>query len=121
RSTRRPRKSRRHTTRPREIVPNPPPTCRCMWCACRYRGGGDVNSMTWSSSPCGEMDSVIHLRLSSAAPLLKAPPCLDGVRARRHMRPRMEPSPRPIARVAEELGLGSDDFIPYGRGKAKLE
>jgi formate--tetrahydrofolate ligase len=33
----------------------------------------------------------------------------------------MEPSPRPIARVAEELGLGTDDFIPYGRGKAKID
>ncbi len=33
----------------------------------------------------------------------------------------MEYSPRPIARVAEELGLGADDFIHYGRGKAKLD
>ena len=33
----------------------------------------------------------------------------------------MEFSPRPIAHVAEELGLGPDDFLPYGRGKAKLE
>jgi formate--tetrahydrofolate ligase len=33
----------------------------------------------------------------------------------------MEPSPRPIARVAEELGLGADDFIPYGRGKVKID
>jgi formate--tetrahydrofolate ligase len=33
----------------------------------------------------------------------------------------MDFSPRPIARVAEELGLGTDDFLPYGRGKAKLD
>lgn len=33
----------------------------------------------------------------------------------------METTPRPIARVAEELGLGPDDYIPYGRGKAKLD
>jgi formate--tetrahydrofolate ligase len=33
----------------------------------------------------------------------------------------MEPSIRPIARVAEDLGLGPDDYVPYGRGKAKLE
>src|SRR5690242_7850817 len=33
----------------------------------------------------------------------------------------METSPRPIARVAEELGLGPDDYVPYGRGKAKLD
>ena len=30
-------------------------------------------------------------------------------------------SPQPIARVAEELGLGPADFLPYGRGKAKIE
>ncbi len=28
---------------------------------------------------------------------------------------------RPIARIAEELGLGEDDYLPYGRGKAKLD
>lgn len=33
----------------------------------------------------------------------------------------MDLSPRPIARVAEELNLGPDDYIPYGRGKAKLD
>jgi formate--tetrahydrofolate ligase len=33
----------------------------------------------------------------------------------------MDFSPRPIAKVAEELGLSTDDFVPYGRGKAKLE
>jgi formate--tetrahydrofolate ligase len=33
----------------------------------------------------------------------------------------MDLSPRPIARVAEELGLGQDDYLPYGRGKAKLD
>lgn len=33
----------------------------------------------------------------------------------------MELSPRPIAHVAEELGLGPDDYVPYGRGKAKLD
>jgi formate--tetrahydrofolate ligase len=33
----------------------------------------------------------------------------------------METSPRAIAKVAEELGLTPDDYIPYGRGKAKLE
>ncbi|MCW5836590.1 MAG: formate--tetrahydrofolate ligase [Labilithrix sp.] len=30
-------------------------------------------------------------------------------------------SPRPISRVAEDLGLGPDDYLPYGRGKAKLD
>jgi formate--tetrahydrofolate ligase len=30
-------------------------------------------------------------------------------------------SPRPIADVAHELGLGPDDYEPYGRGKAKLD
>jgi len=30
-------------------------------------------------------------------------------------------SPRPIADVAKELGLGFDDYEPYGRGKAKLD
>jgi len=33
----------------------------------------------------------------------------------------MDTSPRPINRVAEDLGLGPDDYIPYGRGKAKLD
>ena len=33
----------------------------------------------------------------------------------------MELTPQPLARVAEELGLGPDDYLPYGRGKAKLE
>ena len=33
----------------------------------------------------------------------------------------MDFSPRPISKVAEELGLSNDDFVPYGRGKAKLE
>ncbi|MBX3230310.1 MAG: formate--tetrahydrofolate ligase [Labilithrix sp.] len=33
----------------------------------------------------------------------------------------MEFSPRPIAAVAEELGLTAADYVPYGRGKAKLE
>jgi formate--tetrahydrofolate ligase len=28
---------------------------------------------------------------------------------------------RPIARVAEDLGLGPDDYLTYGRGKAKLD
>jgi len=32
----------------------------------------------------------------------------------------MDYTPRPIARVAEDLGLGSDDYVTYGRGKAKL-
>lgn len=32
----------------------------------------------------------------------------------------MEFSARPIAQVAQELGLENDDFVPYGRGKAKL-
>ncbi|OJY18445.1 MAG: formate--tetrahydrofolate ligase [Myxococcales bacterium 68-20] len=35
--------------------------------------------------------------------------------------PEMELHPRPIANVAEDLGLGPDDYIPYGRGKAKLD
>jgi formate--tetrahydrofolate ligase len=30
-------------------------------------------------------------------------------------------SPRPIHQVAEDLGLSSDDYVPYGRGKAKLD
>jgi formate--tetrahydrofolate ligase len=30
-------------------------------------------------------------------------------------------SPRPIADVAKDLGLGPDDYEPYGRGKAKLD
>jgi formate--tetrahydrofolate ligase len=29
-------------------------------------------------------------------------------------------STRPIADVAKDLGLGPDDYVPYGRGKAKL-
>jgi len=29
--------------------------------------------------------------------------------------------PRPIADVARDLGLGADDYVPYGRGKAKLD
>jgi len=33
----------------------------------------------------------------------------------------MDLKPRPIARVAEDLGLGPDDYLPYGRGKAKLD
>src|ERR1700744_1640516 len=33
----------------------------------------------------------------------------------------MDFSPRPIANVAEELGLSANDYVPYGRGKAKLE
>jgi len=33
----------------------------------------------------------------------------------------MDYAPRPIAAVAEELQLRSDDYEPYGRGKAKLE
>src|SRR6185312_15269905 len=33
----------------------------------------------------------------------------------------MDLSPRPIARVAEDLNLGPDDYLPYGRGKAKLD
>ncbi|MFO0734996.1 MAG: formate--tetrahydrofolate ligase [Labilithrix sp.] len=33
----------------------------------------------------------------------------------------MEFTSRPIAKVAEELGLSNEDFVPYGRGKAKLE
>ena len=32
----------------------------------------------------------------------------------------MEYAPRPIADVAKELGLGTEDYEPYGRGKAKL-
>ena len=28
--------------------------------------------------------------------------------------------PRPIADVAQELGLGPDDILPYGRAKAKI-
>ena len=30
-------------------------------------------------------------------------------------------APRPIADVATELGLGPDDYEPYGRGKAKID
>ena len=30
-------------------------------------------------------------------------------------------APRPIADVAKDLGLTTDDYEPYGRGKAKLE
>jgi formate--tetrahydrofolate ligase len=30
-------------------------------------------------------------------------------------------SPRPIGDVAKELGLGPEDYEPYGRGKAKLD
>jgi len=33
----------------------------------------------------------------------------------------MDYAPRPIAAVAEELGLRPEDYEPYGRGKAKLE
>jgi formate--tetrahydrofolate ligase len=33
----------------------------------------------------------------------------------------MDLSPRPIAAVAAELNLGPDDYLPYGRGKAKLD
>ena len=33
----------------------------------------------------------------------------------------MEFAPRPIHEVAQELGLGSSDYEPYGRGKAKLD
>ena len=33
----------------------------------------------------------------------------------------MEFTSRPIAKVAEDLGLSNEDFVPYGRGKAKLE
>lgn len=29
-------------------------------------------------------------------------------------------APRPIADVAKDLGLGPDEYVPYGRGKAKL-
>jgi formate--tetrahydrofolate ligase len=32
----------------------------------------------------------------------------------------MELSPRKIEDVAKDLGLGADDYVPYGRGKAKL-
>src|SRR5690606_9262303 len=35
--------------------------------------------------------------------------------------PLMDLSPRPIARVAEDLSLGPEDYVPYGRGKAKLD
>jgi formate--tetrahydrofolate ligase len=33
----------------------------------------------------------------------------------------MEPSVRPIADVAKDLGLSDSEYEPYGRGKAKLE
>ena len=33
----------------------------------------------------------------------------------------MDLSPRPISLVAEDLGLGPDDYVQYGRGKAKLD
>lgn len=33
----------------------------------------------------------------------------------------MDLSPRPIASVADDLNLGPDDYVPYGRGKAKLD
>lgn len=33
----------------------------------------------------------------------------------------MDFTPRPIATVAEDLGLRAEDYEPYGRGKAKLE
>ena len=32
----------------------------------------------------------------------------------------MDLTPRPIAAVAKDLGLAADDYVPYGRGKAKL-
>ena len=35
-------------------------------------------------------------------------------------RPAAEPTPRPIADVARELGLGPDEWMPYGRDKAKV-
>lgn len=37
------------------------------------------------------------------------------------MRSTMEFTPRPITAVAEELGLKSEDYEQYGRGKAKLD
>lgn len=37
------------------------------------------------------------------------------------VRPSMSTSTRPIAQVAEDLGLRSEDFLPYGRDKAKIE
>jgi formate--tetrahydrofolate ligase len=40
--------------------------------------------------------------------------------SRVHIAFSMQLSPRPIAHVAEDLGLGSDDYVPYGRGKAKI-
>jgi len=33
----------------------------------------------------------------------------------------MDHTPRPIAAVAQELGLRTEDYEPYGRGKAKLD
>jgi formate--tetrahydrofolate ligase len=33
----------------------------------------------------------------------------------------MDFQPRPIHDVAKDLGLGPDDYLPYGRGKAKLD
>jgi formate--tetrahydrofolate ligase len=35
-------------------------------------------------------------------------------------RPDAERSPRPIAEVAREIGLGAEEWIPYGRDKAKV-
>ena len=34
---------------------------------------------------------------------------------------RMALTTRPITTVADELGLGTDDYLVYGRGKAKLD
>jgi formate--tetrahydrofolate ligase len=35
-------------------------------------------------------------------------------------RPDGDRSPRPIAHIARDLGLGADEWIPYGRDKAKV-
>jgi formate--tetrahydrofolate ligase len=46
--------------------------------------------------------------------------CLTAAERPIHM-PLPMTAPRPLAEVARDLGLGTDDFVPYGRGKAKLE
>ena len=35
-------------------------------------------------------------------------------------RPDADRRPRPIAEIARELGLGADEWIPYGHDKAKV-
>ena len=35
-------------------------------------------------------------------------------------RPDADRKPRPIAQIARDLGLGDDEWIPYGHDKAKV-